>query len=387
MSLFEKIFPKQAVDIVTNQYFKTLTAYQPVFRSYGGGLYEAELCRASVHAFANHASKLRPVVNGARQDLQKILETQPNPYMDTTKFIYKVASILEVENTAFIVPLYDKYFQKVVGFYPVRPQQAELRERNGKPYIVFQFPRGEKAAMELDKVGIMNKFFYKDDFFGDNNNALNPTLSLLYTQKQGIEEGIKQNATIRFLGKLAQSLKPSDIEAERKRWNSSNLSIDNNGGIALFDAKYADVKQIESRPYAISASQMEAVQENVFNYFGVSKNVLQNKFSESEWAAFYEGKIEPFAVQLSLVLTNMLFTAEQKTRGNEIQFTANRLQYASTTEKLNVASQMMDRGVLNRNEAREIFNLPPIENGDQFIVRGEYYNADEKVNTEGNDEQ
>lgn len=379
MSLFTKIFPKQSVQEVTQGYFKTLNAYCPIFTSFGGGIYEAELCRASIHAFATHCSKLHPMVSGARQDLQKILETQPNQFMDTTKFIYKVATILETENTAFIVPIYDKYFQKIVGFYPVRPTTAELRERGDVPYIVFKFPNGQKAAMELERVGIMNKFFYKDDFFGENNTTLMTTLNLLNMQKEGIQEGIKQGATIRFLGKLAQSLKPSDIEAERKRWNVSNLSVDNNGGIALFDAKYSDVKQITSNPYTINAEQVKAVQENVFNYFGVPENVLQNKFTTEEWAAFYEGKIEPFALQLSLVLTNMLFTAEQKVRGNQIQFTANRLQYASTSEKLSVASQLMDRGVLSRNESREIFNLPPVEGGDEYIIRGEYYNADEKI--------
>jgi hypothetical protein len=31
------------------------------------------------------------------------------------------------------------------------------------------------------------------------------------------------------------------------------------------------------------------------------------------------------------------------------------------------------------NDVREIWNLPPVEGGDVRIIRGEYYNADEKV--------
>ena len=53
--------------------------------------------------------------------------------------------------------------------------------------------------------------------------------------------------------------------------------------------------------------------------------------------------------------------------------TANRLQYLSNADKLNVSSQMADRGIMSRNEIREIWNLPPIEGGDVPTIRGEYY--------------
>ena len=379
MSLFSKLFPKEAVAEATAGYIQTLTGYQPVFRSFGGGIYESELCRASIHAIATHCSKLKPVVKGARKDLQSILEFAPNPYMDMTKFLYKTRTILEVEDTAFIVPMYDKYYEKIVGFYPVQPKQAEIREKNGKDYLIFNFANGQRSAIEYENAGILTKFFYKNEYFGEDNTALHTTLDLLYTQQQGIKEGIKQGATIRFIGKLASSLKPQDIEEERKRWVKSNLDISNNGGIALVDAKYSDIKQIDSKPYAIDKDQMAEVKASVFDYFGVNEKILQNNFTSDEWAAFYEANIEPFALQLSLVLSNMLFTNEQKVRGNSVQFTSNRLQYASTTEKLNVVIGLTDRGMMSRNEGREVFNLESIEGGDDYIIRGEYYNADEKV--------
>ena len=71
---------------------------------------------------------------------------------------------------------------------------------------------------------------------------------------------------------------------------------------------------------------------------------------------------------------------------------ANRLQYMSNKEKLEVSAQLADRGILNRDEVREIWNLPPLPNGEgqEYIIRGEYYNATEKINDEGgtdNDEE
>ena len=375
MSLFTKLFPRAAVNQVTGNFFDTLTGYQPVFTTFRGGIYEADLCRACIHAFATHCSKLKPAVLGARKDLRVPLATQPNPWMDTTKFLYKTATILENETTAFLVPLYDEYYQRIVGIYPVQPQRSEIVEKDGVAYVVFDFAGGRRGVIEFDRVGIVNKFFYRNDFFGEGNAALRPTLELLDTQRQGINNGIKQSAAIRFIGRLTSTLKPKDIEEERKRWNAGNLSSDNNGGIALADGKYADLKQIESKPYLISPEQIKIIQDNVFNYFGCNSKILQNSFSPQEWDAYYEGKVEPFALQLSLVISNMLFTPEQKTRGNEVQFTSNRLQYASPETKLNVVTQMIDRGMMSRNEGREVFNMEPIEGGDVFVIRAEYVDA------------
>lgn len=75
---------------------------------------------------------------------------------------------------------------------------------------------------------------------------------------------------------------------------------------------------------------MRLINENVYNYFGVNEAILQNKFNEEQFNAWYEGKLEPFIVQLGLALTNMTFTDHEIAFGNEIMFSANRLQYAST---------------------------------------------------------
>ena len=56
----------------------------------------------------------------------------------------------------------------------------------------------------------------------------------------------------------------------------------------------------------------------------------------------------------------------------------------STTEKLKVASQMMDRGVFSVNEVREIFNVSPVDGGDVRTIRGEYKRTEELEDTEEN---
>lgn len=380
MGLFEKIFPpKAATAAQVTAYFKTLSAYTPSFTTRAGSIYEMELTRAAIHAFATHASKLKPEMSGSvNTSLGADLQSQPNPFMDTSKYLYRLATILSVDTTAFIVPIEDFVTETPRGFFPILPQRTEVVEFNGEPWLRYTFSNGQRAAIELRRVGILTKFQYKDDFFGDGNAAMSATLDLLDTQRQGMQEGIKSSATIRFMARLAQSLRSDDITKERKRFVAENLSAENSDGVMMFDAKYADVKQIESKPFLVDAEQMKLIKDNVFSYFGVNEAILQNSYDEDAWNAFYEGKIEPFALQLGLVMTNMTFTKQERAAGSGIMFSSNRLQYASNASKVSIVTTLVDRGLMSNHAAADVFNQPhPVdENGDEiperWVIRGEY---------------
>lgn len=140
----------------------------------------------------------------------------------------------------------------------------------------------------------------------------------------------------------------------------------------MFDQKYEDIKQINSTPYVVNEEQMKAIRQNVFEYFNTNENILMNKFNSAEWNAYYEGALEPFAIEASLVHTNMTFSDREIACGNKIIFTSNRLQYLSATEKVSLVAQLFDRGFITLNDGREIFNLSPIEDGDRYFIRKEY---------------
>jgi hypothetical protein len=384
MGLFEAIF-KKPKDIAVANYFKTLSVYTPVFTTYDGGVYEMELTRAAIHNFATACSKLKPEATGkAYKNLEKVLQFKPNAYMDTSKFLYRLATILSVNNNAFIVPIEDA-FGCIVGYYPLLPQNCEVLDVGGEAYLRYTFANGQRAALEFSKVGVLTQFQYKDDFWGEDNKALFPTMQLLHTQNQGIINGVKNSANIRFLAKVSNMLKPEDIKKERNRFTEDNLSADNKSGMIIYDNKFEDLKQVDSKPFIANPMQMQQINENVFNYFGTNAAILQNKYTEDEWNAYYEGKIEPFAIQLSLVMSNMTFTQRELALDNQILFTANRLQYASNATKLSVSTQLFDRGLLNRNGVMDIWHMSHVEGGEKYYIRKEYAEINNLDKEENND--
>ncbi len=372
MGIFETIFKNQKNNIQTNEYFKMLNGYTPVFTTFEGGLYEMELTRSAIHSFATACSKFKPEINGiAYKNLEKTLQFKPNPFMDTSKFLYRIATIMSVNNNAFIVPLEDDV-GNIIGYYPLLPQNCEVLDVKGCPYLRYTFSNGQRASIEYEKVGILTQFQYKDDFFGENNQALSPTMQLIHTQNEGIINGVKNSANIRFIAKLVQTLKGEDIKKERDRFTEENLSSENTSGMIIYDPKFSELKQIESKTFVIDDKQMQQIKDNVYTYFGTNESILQNKFNEDEWNAYYEGKLEPFAIQLSLVISNMTFTMRELSYSNMITFTSNRLQYASNTTKLSMSSQLFDRGLLTRNQIMDIWNMAHVEDGDKYYIRKEY---------------
>ena len=383
MGLFDWLFPRKREDPRFYETFKMLDGYTPRFTSFSGGIYESELVRAAINAIALHISKLHVETQGAaKPSLQAKLRKGPNEFQTWSQFMYRAATILFCNNTLFIVPVHDE-FGEISGVYTPLPHKCEIVEYNGKPFLRYEFSNGQKASMELEYCGVMTRMQYKNDFFGETNKALMPTMELIHTQDEGIKEGVKSSATYRFMARVNNFSKPEDLAKERQRFTRENLASDmKNTGLLLWPNTYSDIQQIQSKPWMVDADQMKLIKENVFEYFNVSEDILQSKFSSDTWSAFYEAVVETFALQFSEVMTKMLFTFSEQARGNMVSATSNRLQYMSNADKLAVAAQMADRGLMTRNEIREIFNLPPLpaDIGDTIPARGEYYNVGETNN-------
>ena len=363
--------------------FKMFNGYTPRFVSWNGHMYESELCRSAINARATHISKLKfDVFGSAKPALQNKLRRGPNEFQSWSQFLYRLSTILDIHNTAFIVPVFDR-FGEISGVFVPLPQSCEVVQYNGEPYLRYEFRWGEKASIELTSCGILTKFQYKSDLFGEQNDALRPTMELINMQNQAIEEGVKSAATYRFYAQVNNFSKPEDLKKERKRFSEENFSREaEGGGILLFPNTYSNINQVKAAPFTISADEHKLIKESVYEYFMVNEDVLENKAYGDAWSAFYEGAIEPFAIQFSEVMTRMLFTFREQGSGNGVMLTANRLQYMTNKDKLDVSTQLVDRGIISLNDAREIWNLAPIEGGDVHIIRGEYYNSQDKL-TEG----
>ena len=372
--LFEKIFRPRAANVPERGYWQTLTAYAPCFTTREGSAYESALVRSAIDARARHISKLKIVTQGSAQTaLQRQIRGRPNSFQTWSQFLYRLSTILDMQNNAIIVPVLDD-FGRTTGYYPILPSRTEIINVGGEPFLRYTFTGGQTAAIELARCGILNKFQYLSDFFGESNDALNSTLDLIDLNEQAIAEAVKQSATFRFMARSNNFAKAEDLKKERQRFSETNFTADS-GGLLLFPNNYTDIKQIISKPFTVDPAQLQQINTSVFNYFAVNEKILQSTATGDEMDAFFNAVVEPFEIQFSEVMTAMTYSEQERARGNCILATANRLQYMPVTAKVNIAETLGDRGMVLIDEIRELFNYPPLPDGkgQHAPIRGEYY--------------
>lgn len=344
---------------------------RPYTVGWSGPMYQQVLVRSVIERFAIACSKLKPEIKGsARPRIRRAVETSPNQFQTWPQFLYRCATLYMNNTTVCVVPEYKPGSDIQVGFYPVPLAHAEVVDHRGEYWLRWTSVDGDVRAIELKKVAIVTRFQYQSDWFGDGN-ILASTLSMLKAQEDAQKQSINDSAQLRFIGQLNGQVREEDMAKKRDRFAKDNLSSDNETPLMVYDNTFASIEQLKAQNWTIPGEEMDRIENNVFDYFGINRRILQNAYDENAWDAFYEGAVEPFALALGEALTQATYTMRERP-ANRISFSSNRLEFASASSKRNMNKDMTDRAIMTINEGREILQLPPMEGGDVFILRGEY---------------
>jgi HK97 family phage portal protein len=373
--------------------FRLMNSYSPIFSTFGSNAYKSSVTRSAINAIAQNAAKIKPKVIGRDQDgniiiLNKynyVLQQRPNQFMSAYDFNLKLVTQLMNKNNAFAIV---EYIGGKLNLIPVDYNSVTALEYQDELFLQFYLNSGDKLTVPYQDCIHLRRHFYDDDLYGESNNAILPTLEVINTMDDGLTNAVKSSASLRGILKFENSmLKDSNIEASRKRFVDSFLTAGNNGGIGALDGK-ADFKELKNEPTFINPIQAKAIKERVYDYYHVSEGIIQSKYSEDEWNAFYESTIEPIAIQMSLEFTEKILTEREKELGQEIMFEANRLQYASNKTKIELVKTLMPLGLLTVNESREVFNMTPIagEAGEKRLISLNYVDANKQNAYQVNDD-
>lgn len=374
MGLFDKIFGKKQVPTTTR--FEMINDNGGGFFSWNGDIYQSDIIRACIRPKAKAVGKL--IAKHIRDNgnefkinpepyIRFILE-EPNPLMTGQMFQEKMAIQLELNHNAFAYIKRDDYGY-ATEIYPIPCTTVEVVEgAYGDIFLKFYFKNGKQMTIPYADVIHLRKDFNDNDFFGEHpGNALSQLMEIVTTTDQGIVKAIKNSAVVKWILKFKSVLKQEDIDNQVKNFVNNYLNIANDGGAASSDPRY-DLEQVKPEAFVPDSKQMQETVQRIYNFFNTNDKIIQSKYNEDEWNAYYESEIEPFAMQLAGEYTRKLFSRKERGFGNKIIFESSSLQYASMSTKMNLV-QMVDRGSLTPNEWRAILSLGPIEGGDKPIRR------------------
>ena len=382
-SLFSRIFgsDNNTTEPITSTQVKILDGDKAVFTTYKGDFHNDPDVRACIDAIARNGAKMHPThirnymkqnedgtyspkMENVKGNLYKILAKQPNEIQNAYKFYYQVLTELELNNNA-IVYIRRNSDLKVEGLYPIEFSTATFYEYQGKLWIKFKFGRSKERFVPYDSCIHLTRFTSKDGMFGGSNLPLTKVLSIKHILDEGMINAIKTTQSIKGVLKSTKAmLKPEDVKKMRDQFVQDFIDKGDKSGIGGLDAT-TEFTPVKIEPTTASDSQAKHIDDKVLNYFGVSETIIQSKYSEDEWNAFYESVLEPIMLQMSLEFSNKLFTPTEKGFGNEIIFESNRLQYASNKTKIELLRYA--NNIMTVNELREVFNLSPREDGDVIM--------------------
>lgn len=374
-SLFSTIFGNKKQTEITKTQLQMLNSYNAQFTTLSNNTYDSKVARQCIDRIATHCAKLIPkhikdsISNNIKGDINFLLQNQPNPITTKFDFIYRIISMLYTDSNAFVFIAKDNS-GFITGFYPVLATSYDLLEdKTGKIYLQFKFVNGKEYALPYLELIHLRLFYNKHDIFGTNNKVLKTDIDTAHTASEGIKNAIKTSNNLKGILKYTNSmLKEKDIKASKEAFVRDFLNLENESGIAAVDSK-AEFEAVNLKPITLDREQLKQVNNNIFDYFGISEKIVNNSFTTEDWNAFYEGVIEPRAIQMSDAFTNKIFSYKAIKDGHKIVFTANRLQYATLANKISLLKEAGALGLLTKDEAREIIDLHPLggEEGAKII--------------------
>ena len=391
-SLFSRIFGNDKSDIKpTATEVQILDGDKAVFTTYKGDFHNDTDVRSCVDAIARNAAKMHPrhirnyngILENRKDNLYKLLAKKPNELQNAYRFYYQIVTNLELYNDSFVYIQRDENL-KVTGLYPLDFDESKLYEFNDKLWIKFKFGRSKERFVPYDDCIHLTRFTSKDGLFGGNTLPIIKVLSMKHILDEGIINAIKTTHSIKGVLKSTKAmLKPEDVKKMRDQFVEDFINKGDKSGIGGLDAT-TEFTPVKIEPTTASDSQVKVIDSKILSYFGINENIIQSKYSEDEWNAFYESVLEPIGLQMSLEFSNKLFTPTEKNFGNEILFESNRLQYASNKTKIELIRYCGN--ILTYNEQREIFNLAPVEGGDVFMI-DQNHEINENIGGGTNEEQ
>ena len=353
-----------------------VTSWGEYFYSWNGRLYDSDIVRSCIRPKVKAVGKL--VGKHIRSDSGvlkvnpdaniRFVLSEPNPYMTGQQFQEKVATQLCLNNNAFILIVRD-INDKPIQLYPIPCIQCETKYINDELYLKFQYRNGKSGTFPYSQIIHLRQDFNEHDIFGESPAlALASMMEVIGTIDQGIIKAIKNSGIVRWLLTFTSSLRPEDIKKNVKDFVDNYLSVESDTfGAAGVDSK-ATATRIEPKDYVPNALQTKETINRIYSFFNTNEKIIQSKWTEDEWNAYYEAEVEPVAIQMGDTYSVKIFTRRERGCGNRIVFEASNLQCASLSSKLALQA-MVDRGAMTPNEWRATLNMAPIEGGDNPIRR------------------
>lgn len=377
MGFWKRLFGKAPAETKVDT--RLITKYgvsKYVFSGFAG---EVDVVRSCIRPFAKAVGKLEGRHLKVDKDgnthpgevYMRFLLEEPNAITSGQMLQERLAWHYMLDGDAFALVQRDGNGY-AIGIFPIFQIGVDaFYSTDDRLFLRFHLKNSRTLDVPYSDVIHLRRDYMDSDIFGCHaNKVLNRALDVIVTSDNSVIKAVENGGTLRYLLQYKIPINDEDIKKRVKDFVGSYLKSGDDGEsleVAGVSGQ-AEIKQLEPHDYVPNAAVMDRTVKRVYDFFNTNENIVQSKYDENAWNAYYEAVIEPFAKQLSVEFTRKLFSRNERNFGNRIVFDGVSLQYASMSSKL-AMFQMVDRGAMTPNEWRKILNLPPVAGGDVPVRR------------------
>lgn len=288
--------------------------------------------------------------------LSYVLSKRVNPKQSPQVFWTKAITQTLLYNNCYILPEWDS--NGLVRWLHILPfSQAEMKDENGRITITF-----------LSQY----KFYYDDiihlqRFGGTTKQATNSYIQIVNTiQTQAVNDAAT-SGRISALLQVKTSLKGSDMKKKLDEFKDLFLTAENTTGFGMIGAEY-DVHKLDLKVNPLNKELLNDVVRVLYNYFGVSPEIINNNANELQYEQFIDNTIKPWVYQIEEELGFKIFSENEIYHGNGIAGDTIDLEISSLAAKTTFFDKMLYQGVLNRNEVRKRIGMSSVDGLDEYRV-------------------
>jgi len=334
--------------------------------TYANNIYNIPEVRTAIEAFADIFSTVpryfeRKDKSGYIQYFEhsadSVINLKPNPLQNATQFWKNVVTTLFLNSNVFIEPTFDYRTGELKCLYVLPKDSFDFTLYNDRATVTF---------LTLGKTYDMDNLIYLNRFSalgGGQNNDLGlyeTVIQALAAQAIEVANPKKPRAILQANVNTQGNLKDKDKKGTMEDLKGNfDASVN---GIVYFDPQWK-VTSINWNENDVNRDLMKFVVNIVYNYFGITEEIINNKATEIEYQLFVKNKIEPLAKQIEQEFTAKLFSKREREFGNRLELDTFYLSVATLTAKTQYLQTCLRAGLLNQDEGREFIGYPPLPNG------------------------
>ena len=336
-------------------------------RSYASRIYDIPEVRTAIECFADIFASIPKYVERVERNgnityfdsqMSRVLTLRANPFQNASQFWKNTITRLMLDNNVFIEPVWDGNTGELKHLFILPKDYFDFETVGGTAKVKFA---SSQKSYDLADLIYLNRFA---NITGGSNNSLGLYETVVQSlAEQAINVARPNKVRAILQGKVsgaAPQLKEKDKKGVMKEF-AVNMA-ENVQGVSYLDGQW-EITPINWQENDVNRALMQFVINIVYNYFGITESIINNKATEVEYQLFVRNRVEPLAQQVEQEFTSKLFTEREIGFGNKIELDTFSLTVGTMSAKAALFNVGLRQGVLAIDEAREMIGLAPLPDG------------------------